>query len=313
MTAQSGSEPVRSDDSTERRMKKPYGIAALVIALGLGMTAAVVRRAPAPPRSTPEPLDAFAAPSSPDHPPEHGPAAPEAPQAQEAAASEDAQADDPAAHGQGETAQEAGQYAEARADATQPPQWRAIDAHNEATRGPLQPIPFSHRFHVTDLQIDCQYCHVGTERSASGVVPPMEVCMGCHRIAGSGLPPIEELRGYWERDEPVPWRWVNKLPEFVQFSHRAHLRNAIECAECHGPVEEMHRVYQWAPFTMGWCLECHRRTPAEADVATTAKLVRRNPPLRPPEGRQPHSMYPRAIDSQYGEHRGPIDCASCHY
>ena len=189
----------------------------------------------------------------------------------------------------------------------------AIDAHNEATRGPRQPIPFSHRFHSTDLGVDCMYCHIGTERSVSGVVPPVEVCMGCHRIAGSGLPPIEELRGYDARGEPIPWKWVNKLPEFVQFSHRAHLRNEIDCAECHGPVEEMDRVYQWASFTMGWCLECHRSEPRETDVATDHLLATRYPAPEPPAGRQGFSLYPIAIDMGYGATRAPIDCASCHH
>lgn len=137
--------------------------------------------------------------------------------------------------------------------------------------------------------------------------------MGCHRIAGSGLPPIEQLRGFWTLGQPVPWEWVNKVPEFVQFSHQAHIRNQIDCAECHGPVEEMDRVYQWAPFTMGWCLECHRQEPAETDVATYNMLSRQNPPPETPAEPQPGSMYPRALDSRYGASRGPTDCAACHY
>lgn len=276
-------------------MKRAYGIAALVVVLGLAVTEAVVRRAPATPGPA---LDSPGDAVSLAHVGTGG-----ASRGQEAEAPQ----------GQGDTAREAGQYAAAQAEAELPPQWQAIDDHNNATRGPVQPIPFNHRFHATDLRIDCQYCHVGTERSVSGVVPSMEVCMGCHRVAGSGLPPIEELRGYWSRNEPVPWRWVNKLPEFVQFSHRPHLRTGIACEECHGPVQDMDRVYQWAPLTMGWCLDCHRQPPAETDVATTAKLVSRNPPPRPPAGRQSHSLYPRAIDTQYGDHRGPIDCASCHF
>lgn len=190
---------------------------------------------------------------------------------------------------------------------------RAITDHQTATRGPRQPIPFSHKFHVRELAIDCAYCHVGTERSSMGVVPPLEVCMGCHHVAGTGLDPIEELRGYWSRNEQVPWEWVNKLPDFVQFSHRAHLRNEIACERCHGPVEEMDRVYQWAPLTMGWCLECHRSQPEATDVATDYRLVRAAPPPQPPGQRQEGSLYPTAIDQRYGAFRAPIDCLTCHY
>jgi hypothetical protein len=137
--------------------------------------------------------------------------------------------------------------------------------------------------------------------------------MGCHRIAGSGLPPVEQLRGFASLGQPIPWEWVNKVPEFVQFSHQPHIRSAIDCTECHGPVEEMDRVYQWAPFTMGWCLECHRQERADTDVATDNLLVEQYPPPQPPEELQPHSLYPRALDSQYGATRGPTDCAACHY
>ncbi|WP_420463390.1 cytochrome c3 family protein [Candidatus Palauibacter sp.] len=219
---------------------------------------------------------------------------------------------DAQAAGQGETAAEAAQYTGDQDLATMPAQWRAIYDHENATRGPEQPIPFNHRFHVTDLRIDCMYCHVGTERSGSGVVPSLAVCMGCHRIAGTGLPPIEELRAHETRGEPVEWEWVYKLPEFVQFSHKAHLRN-LECQDCHGLVEEMDRIYQWAPLTMGWCLECHRQPPSESDVATDHTLARDNPPPRAPAPRQPEGFYPRDIDTDYGKTRAPTDCAACHY
>lgn len=189
----------------------------------------------------------------------------------------------------------------------------AIRAHEEAGRGPRQPIPFSHRFHVSQLQIDCMYCHLGTEVSVTGVVPSLEVCMGCHRVAGSGLEPVEELRGYWERGEQVPWEWVYKLPEFVQFTHRPHLRNQIPCETCHGQVAEMDRVYQATPLTMGWCLDCHRAPPQETDVATDHLLVADASLPDAPRERQPESLYPTTIDVGYGEYRGPDDCFVCHY
>ena len=227
---------------------------------------------------------------------------------------------DPAEVGQGATADEARLYAGDRDMASEPPQWRAIAAHERATRGPRQPIPFSHAFHVTDMQIDCMYCHTGTERADSGIIPSMEVCMGCHRVAGTGLPPIEDLRAYDARGEAVEWEWVYKLPEFVQFSHQAHLRNGLECQACHGPVEEMHRVYQWAPLTMGWCLDCHRGDPEEGDVATDHLLARAHAEAAAeagapahPVGPQAHSLYPLNIDTDYGQTRAPTDCAACHY
>ena len=189
----------------------------------------------------------------------------------------------------------------------------AIAAHMVASEGPEQPIPFSHRFHSQELQMQCEYCHGGTEESVVAVIPPVELCMGCHRIVGAQLEPIQRLQGYWERGEPVPWVRVYKSPDFVQFPHRAHIRSQVECEECHGKVEEMDRVYQFSSLKMGWCLDCHWQAGEETDVATDRLLLEQFPPPPSPGGRQPHGLYPRDIEQQYASNRGPIDCTACHY
>ncbi len=189
----------------------------------------------------------------------------------------------------------------------------AIAAHMVASEGPEQPIPFSHRFHSQELQMQCEYCHGGTEESVVAVIPPVELCMGCHRIVGAQLEVIQRLQGYWERGEPVPWERVYKSPDFVQFPHRAHIRSQVECEECHGKVEEMDRVYQYSSLKMGWCLECHWEPGEETDVATDRLLLDQFPPPPSPGGRQPHGLYPRDIEQQYASNRGPIDCTACHY
>jgi hypothetical protein len=189
----------------------------------------------------------------------------------------------------------------------------AIEAHASAAEGPVQPIPFNHRFHVREIGMQCAYCHGGAESSAMAPIPPVELCMGCHRIVGGQLEPVQELRGYWDRGEPIPWERVYKLPDFVQFPHEAHIRNDLQCAECHGPVEDMDRIRKATPLSMGWCLECHMGEGQEADYATDRLLARDYPPPPMPEGRQSVGLYPQAIDQRYGATRGPIDCTACHY
>ena len=58
------------------------------------------------------------------------------------------------------------------------------------------------------------------------------------------------------------------------------------------------RVYQWAPLTMGWCLDCHRGDPEEGDVATDHLLARAHAEAAAeagapahPVGRQANSLY----------------------
>lgn len=193
------------------------------------------------------------------------------------------------------------------------PAEQAIQDHYRASRGPQQPFPFSHRWHAGDLGMACEYCHTDGRRAEAVTIPPVSLCMGCHQWVGRNLPPIGSLRTAWEQNETIPWERVYKLPEFVQFSHQPHLRNQIDCQECHGPVEEMDRIYRFSSLTMGWCLSCHRGERQPTDVATTYQLVRDADIPETPAGRQPVGLYPRSIPVSYGATRAPDDCATCHY
>ena len=51
---------------------------------------------------------------------------------------------------------------------------------------------------------------------------------------------------------------MHDLPDFVYFNHSIHVKQGVGCATCHGPVDKMPLVYQQAPLTMSWCLDCHR-------------------------------------------------------
>ncbi len=60
---------------------------------------------------------------------------------------------------------------------------------------------------------------------------------------------------------PIEWNRVHNLPDHVYFNHSQHVTvGKIACQECHGPIEEMETVKQYAPLSMGWCVNCHRKT-----------------------------------------------------
>src|SRR5271167_4777821 len=44
-------------------------------------------------------------------------------------------------------------------------------AWDDSLPGPKQPIPFSHAIHAGQYQIQCLYCHTGTDRSRMAGVP----------------------------------------------------------------------------------------------------------------------------------------------
>jgi Cytochrome c7 and related cytochrome c len=121
-----------------------------------------------------------------------------------------------------------------------------------------QPIQFSHAHHAGGMGIDCRYCHTSVEDSAFANVPPTKTCMNCHSQIWSDSPMLEPVRSSFRSGEALRWTRVHDLPDFVYFNHSIHVRQGVGCATCHGPVDRMPLVYQYASLQMEWCLECHR-------------------------------------------------------
>ncbi|MGE0871865.1 MAG: cytochrome c3 family protein [Kofleriaceae bacterium] len=128
-----------------------------------------------------------------------------------------------------------------------------------------QPVEFDHRHHVRDDAIDCLYCHSGAESSAHAGIPSAELCMGCHGQVWLDSPQLEPVRRSWETDQPIRWKRVHDVPDFVYFHHGVHVQAGIDCSACHGRVDQMARVMRVADLTMGWCLSCHRNPPGPVD------------------------------------------------
>jgi hypothetical protein len=133
------------------------------------------------------------------------------------------------------------------------------------------PVEVDHRHHVRDDGIACLYCHPGAEASAQAGVPPTETCMGCHGQIWPDSPLLAPVRASYFSGQPIAWKRVHALPDFVYFHHGVHTQAGIACVRCHGRVEDMARVARVAPLTMEWCLECHRQQqrPARAITALT--------------------------------------------
>ncbi len=162
---------------------------------------------------------------------------------------------------------------------------------NQQGYEPEQPIAFSHRLHAGELQISCQYCHGGSEKSRHAGIPAANVCMNCHRhvtapmvalraederaksekrvphrVFSPELQKLYDALGLDEKLQPepgksaraIPWVRVHNLPDHACFDHRAHVAAGVACQRCHGPVETMERVRQVEDLSMGWCVNCHR-------------------------------------------------------
>lgn len=149
--------------------------------------------------------------------------------------------------------------------------------------GPLQPIPFSHAHHAGEFEIECLYCHSGTDRSRMAGVPSVELCMGCHSAFSKDYDELEGIRilkQHWEEKRPIEWKQIYRLPEHAKFRHNRHVKAGVECQTCHGPVEEMDKLYldsdtaagptllPTKKLEMGWCINCHRENGVSQDCLT---------------------------------------------
>jgi len=168
-----------------------------------------------------------------------------------------------------------------------------------------QPVPFSHQHHVGGLGLDCRFCHADVERSADAGMPPTHTCMTCHSQIWTNAALLAPIRESLADNRPIQWRRVNRLPDYVYFHHDIHIAKGIGCSECHGAVGGMNLMARERPFTMKFCLDCHR------DPA---------PHLRPAEDlfdtewrRDDATPKPEALFAFY--HLGGrklTDCSICH-
>ncbi len=133
-----------------------------------------------------------------------------------------------------------------------------VDVDTIGLRGPLQPVFYRHDIHAGQYEMDCRYCHYAVEVSSSPGLPSLDTCMGCHLIVGGANPEVAKVREAFNEGRPIEWVEVHKLPSFVHFPHMRHVKADIQCQDCHGEVQRMAKVYQFASLKMGWCLECHR-------------------------------------------------------
>src|SRR3954465_14784609 len=121
-----------------------------------------------------------------------------------------------------------------------------------------QPVPFSHKHHVSGIGIDCRYCHTSVEESSFAGIPPTKTCMNCHSQIFSNSPYLEPVRESFRTNRSIQWTRVHDLPDFAYFNHSIHVNKGVGCTTCHGQVDRMPLMWQENSLQMEWCLDCHR-------------------------------------------------------
>jgi len=120
-----------------------------------------------------------------------------------------------------------------------------------------QPVPFSHAHHVGGLGLDCRYCHTSVEISSNAGFPSTHTCMTCHSQIWNHAPILAPIRQSYEKNRPIRWKRVYRLPDYVYFDHGIHIAKGVGCATCHGRMDRMPLSTPVQPFYMQQCLACH--------------------------------------------------------
>ncbi len=200
---------------------------------------------------------------------------------------------------------------------------------------PEQPIYYSHKVHAGTNQISCLYCHGGSQDSKHANIPSVNVCMNCHMAIKeykgdaifkedgkqvNGTAEIQKLYKYagWNPEakkfdkpgQPIEWVKIHNLPDHVYFNHSQHVKvGKQQCQTCHGPIQEMPEVHQFADLSMGWCINCHRESKVNFYNKESG------------EGNRFYSIYEKfhkdlkdgKMDSVTVEKIGGTECQKCHY
>ncbi|MBC7523792.1 MAG: c-type cytochrome [Flavobacterium sp.] len=191
---------------------------------------------------------------------------------------------------------------------------------------PIQPIHYSHRIHAGSNGINCKYCHSAARVSKNAGIPSLNICMNCHKniaeVSDTTATPdhtkafydgeIKKLytavgwdvttQKYTGVTQPVKWVRIHNLPDFAYFNHSQHVTVAgIECQKCHGPVQTYEIQKQFAPLTMGWCINCHRET--EVKMEGNAYYTKIHDELSKKYG----------VDKLTAAQMGGLECGKCHY
>ena len=155
--------------------------------------------------------------------------------------------------------------------------WGYSAASSDQNFSPVQPVRFPHPSHVQKAGMNCVYCHFAANKSSDVGMPAVGTCMGCHTLVKgkTGTPTaaeIKKLDAYWNvadptKSKPIPWVRIHKVPDYVNFPHMRHVNAGVTCQTCHGEVQKMNQVFQYASLNMGWCINCHIQKQARYDCA----------------------------------------------
>jgi len=110
----------------------------------------------------------------------------------------------------------------------------------------------------------------------------------------------------FQKNTPLHWIRVHKLPDFVYFNHSIHVAKGVGCSTCHGHVDQMALIWRTQSLEMDWCINCHRQP--ENFVRPKERVFDmdwQTPSDQVAQGKRLLAVY--HVDA-----RRLLDCSNCH-
>ena len=140
-----------------------------------------------------------------------------------------------------------------------------LGVFGQASKGPDQPVTYSHKVHAGTLKLKCAMCHTNPDPGEMMKFPAVSTCMGCHASVKTGSAEIQKIAAVAAAKQQIKWARVYQIPSYVSFSHRSHLETGSTCSECHADVAVRDALFKEGDISMGGCMTCHRLKKASID------------------------------------------------
>lgn len=135
----------------------------------------------------------------------------------------------------------------------------------------LQPIAYNHKLHIENAGLGCFDCHARVLKFQKATIPNIAFCKDCHEDPMTDSSEEKKLVEYIQKDQPIPWIQVHRVPDHAYFSHARHVSlGKIACQDCHGDVNRMTLPFAkpHVPIKMRFCTSCHERKGVTTDCAS---------------------------------------------
>ena len=133
-----------------------------------------------------------------------------------------------------------------------------------------QPFPFPHSTHVAN-KIGCtEYCHESVTKGPVAGLPSVKTCMICHESIATDRPLIQQITALSKTGIDLSWQRVYgyAAEAHVRFNHAPHLRAKVDCATCHGRIDQQTVAERNVDLKMGFCIDCHKSKQAPNECLT---------------------------------------------